>query len=67
MRAAGRDRIGVTIGSLDRPAAVAPVVQYAPESRLAWLDDVAGLPFGAFSHPVDAAHLGNRQHPDHDT
>jgi hypothetical protein len=66
-RGAGRDRIGVTIGSLDRPAAVAPVVQYAPESRLAWLDDVAGLPFGAFSHPVDAAHLGNRQHPDHDT
>ena len=54
------------IGKIPR-AAIAPVVQYAADARLAWLDDVAALPFGDFSNPGDPAHLGNRQHPDHDT
>ena len=66
-RGYGRDRVSVTIGSLDAPAAVAPVVQFSAETRIPWLDDVANLPFRDFSISADPIHLGNRQHPDHDT
>ena len=62
----GRDRVGVTIGSLDRPAAVAPVMRLSVETRVPWLDAVDGLPIRKFT-PSDPANLGNRQHPDHDT
>jgi hypothetical protein len=66
-RGHGRDRISVTIGSLDASAAIAPVVQFSAETRIPWLDDVVDLPSGEFSISVDPIHLGNRQHPDHDT
>jgi hypothetical protein len=66
-RAFGRDRIGVTIGSLDDPAAVAPVVQFSVETKLAWLDGVPDLPSRPFGAWNDPAKLGIRQHPDHDT
>ena len=65
-RAFGRDRISVTIGSLDEPDAVAPEVQLDVESKLAWLDGVRDLPIRNLSWS-DPATLGNRQHPDHDT
>src|SRR5579864_8732918 len=39
------ETISVTLGSLDRPAQVPPVRQYGIESRLAWLDHIARLPF----------------------
>ena len=62
-----RDRISVTIGSLDAPSDVAPKIQYGVESKLAWLDSISTLPprdlktlFGT------AADIGSRQHPDHD-
>lgn len=40
----GRDRISVTIGSLDDPDAVLPIAQNGIESKLAWADGVPGLP-----------------------
>ena len=59
----------MTIGSLDDPAAVAPAIQYGVESRLPWLDGLFALPAQETSEwlNVDAAALGNRQHPDFDT
>jgi hypothetical protein len=65
-RGHGRDRIGVTIGSLDEPAAVAPVTQFSVETRIPWLDDVDESPVLNFTRS-DSSDLGNRQHPDHDT
>jgi len=65
-RILGRDRISVSLGSLDEPAAVAPAMQYGVESKLRWFDSISGLP------PRDiktffGADVGSRQHPDHDT
>jgi hypothetical protein len=65
-RGYGRDRVSVTIGSLDAPATIAPVMQFSPETRIPWLDDIAALPFRDFSVSADPIQLGNRQHPDHD-
>ena len=52
-RLLGRDRISVTLGSLDRPSAVTPEMQYGVESKLSWLDSVPSLP----QHDI-AAFLG---------
>jgi len=60
------DRISVTIGSLDAPAAVAPKVQWGAESKLSWLDSISGLPprdIKAFFEPD----VGSHQHTDHET
>lgn len=63
-----RNRVSVTIGSLDRPSDVAPLMQYGAGSKVAWLDSIASLSgrdiaslFGPTT-PVES-----RQHPDHDT
>ncbi len=68
-RLIGRDRISVTIGSLDEPAAVAPTIQYGIESKLPWLDGALALPAQETSDwlKLDAAALGSRQYPDHET
>lgn len=64
-----RDRISVSIGSLDEPHRVHPEMQYGIEARL---DDFAKLP-ALPGEPTDAwagarlAKLATRQHPDHDT
>ena len=39
-----RDKISVTIGSLDQPARVRPTEQVGIESRVPWLQDALGLP-----------------------
>ena len=65
-RAIGHDRISVTSGSLDEPAAAPPIVQFGVVTKAAWLDNVADLPVGEFTWG-DAGQSGNRQHPDHDT
>lgn len=65
-RALGHDRVSVTLGSLDEPASVAPVVQFGVETRLPWLDDIDDLPVRDFTWG-DAAASGVRQHPDPDT
>jgi hypothetical protein len=62
-----RDRISVTIGSLDRPSDVDPLMQYDVGSKVAWLDSIASLPerdIATFFGP--AVRIGSRQHPDHD-
>lgn len=62
--------IDVTLGSLDRPAAVAPGQHFGVESRLAWLDALGALPSETTElnmPPARAARLKSRQHPDHDT
>ncbi|RBP15805.1 hypothetical protein DFR50_10775 [Roseiarcus fermentans] len=67
-RVVGRDRISITLGSLDQPSDVPPRMQYGVESKLAWVDAVAALPArdiaGLFG--PDAC-VGSRQHPDHET
>jgi hypothetical protein len=64
-----RSRIAVTIGSLDEPARLPPKIQYGVESRLAWCDGLFALPEQRTEDwlKVDAAALGNRQHPDRET
>ena len=67
-RILGRDRISVTIGSLDHPAAVAPAMQYGVESRLPWLDSISSLPAARHrSLSRSRRNVGSRQHPDRDT
>jgi hypothetical protein len=39
-----KPRIGVSIGSLDDPAAIKPTAQCSIESRVPWFDELAGLP-----------------------
>ncbi len=61
-----RDRISVTLGSLDQPAAVAPTIQFGVESKLAWLEGALALPEQKTGDwlKLDDAAVGNRQHPD---
>jgi len=67
-RVLDRDRIAVTIGSLDAPSTVAPGIQYGVESKLAWLDSISALPLRDIkAFVVPDADVGSRQHPDHDT
>ncbi len=62
-----RDRISVTLCSLDRSSAVAPEMQYAVESKLPWLDAIQSLPRRDIAAFLGAAAVGSRQHPDRDT
>ena len=61
--------IDLTIGSFDRPAEVAPEQHVGVQSRLAWLDDLDGLPRRVTGEgaPEKLAGLVDHQHPDHDT
>jgi hypothetical protein len=66
------DWIEVSIGSLDDPAAIPPVVQVGVESRLPWFSDLARLPSEETGANEDAKryeHIAktSHQHPDHDT
>ena len=64
-----RDRLSVSIGSLDEPHRVHPAMQYGIEGRLLDFGRLASLP----GEITDAwagerlAKLATRQHPDHDT
>jgi len=64
-----KDRISVSIGSLDEPARVKPVNQHGIESRLPAFFDLAGLP-GEMTEAGTPAEwlprLASRQHPDRD-
>lgn len=65
-----RDRISVSLGSLDDPARVEPTHQYGIESRVPWLGelfDLPGVATGDAVPPERLARLASRQHPDHDT
>jgi len=68
-RVIGRDRISVTIGSLDNPAEVAPTQQIGVESALPWFAGIAALPASPTENwlkTINVAEAGSRQHPDHD-
>ena len=65
-RLLGRDRISVTLGSLDQPTAVVPEMPYGIESRLPWLDLIPSLPQGDVATFLGGA-AASRQSPDHDT
>jgi hypothetical protein len=43
-RVFGKDRISVSLGSLDEPGRVRPTIQYGVESRVVRLQDLAALP-----------------------
>jgi hypothetical protein len=62
-----RDRISVTIGSFDDPAAVAPAMSYGVETKLPWADSIPSLPPRDIATLfVSGVRVGSRQHPDHD-
>ncbi len=67
-RIVGRDRVSVTIGSLDRPSDVPPRMQYGADAKVVWLDSIAALPQRDIAGLLGpGACVESRQHPDHDT
>ena len=67
-RIINRDRISVSIGSLDNPSAVAPTMQYGGESKLPWLHAIGALPQREIAALFGSGEaVGSHQHPDHDT
>jgi hypothetical protein len=62
--------IGVTLGSLDDPNAVAPNEQFGAESRLSWIGASLAAPEASLSDWLKRkriASVGSRQHPDCET
>jgi hypothetical protein len=64
-----RNRIAVTLGSLDQPDAVAPTIQLGAESKVQWLDKALASPVESINDwlALDESAIGSRQHPDHET
>jgi len=63
-----KDRICVSLGSLDEPARVMPDKQYGLEARLPFLEAILQAPGSRTEDdvsPQDRARLRSRQHPDH--
>ena len=66
----GRNRISVTIGSLDDPALFAPTDQLGIEALLPWISALSILPGQRTDDWLAAAKIddvGNHQHPDRET
>jgi hypothetical protein len=62
--------VDLSMVAFDNPQAVAPTVQLATESRIAWGDHLAALPLRPDTDGSMAARMASvasRQHPDHDT
>jgi hypothetical protein len=69
-RGIGKDRISVTLGSLDDPDAVEPETQLGVESRLRWLTPALSAPeiqTEQWLARAKIAEVRNRQHPDRET
>jgi hypothetical protein len=65
-----RDRISVSLGSLDDPSRVKPAEQFGIERRIPWVNEILDLPGVRSDDDVPAerlSRLASRQHPDHDT
>jgi len=68
-----RERINLTIGSLDHPERVKPKGHDGIEARMPWFSDLTGLIDYGETEAGDAAEWAaairrtSRQHPDHDT
>lgn len=64
------DFINITLGSLDEPESVRPVMQSNIGRKMAWFHALDGLPVEPEPETSDRADriaASNRQHPDHDT
>ena len=64
------DKIDISIGSLDDPAAVQPRTQVGVEARLGWFAELHALPESETEANMPAellARIVSHQHPDHDT
>jgi hypothetical protein len=62
-----RDRIAISLGSLDDPSRVVPAKQFGIESRLAFVSTITTLPGTRTEGDVPAAEMArfkSRQHPD---
>jgi hypothetical protein len=62
-----KDRISISLGSLDEPARVAPARQYGVESRLPYVATLTQLPGSRTEDevpPSELVRLASRQHPD---
>jgi hypothetical protein len=62
-----RDRISISLGSLDHPLRVAPARQFGIESRVPFLATLTGLPGTRTEDdipPGEMARFKSRQHPD---
>jgi hypothetical protein len=62
-----RDRISLSLGSLDDPTRVVPAKQFGIESRVTFLATLTGLPGTRTEDdvpPADMVRLMSRQHPD---
>ncbi len=71
-RYTGGRTIDVSLGSLDDPAAVPPILQYGIEGRMPWFAGIVDLPGRVTEDdgPVEmyeTIRVTNHQHPDHDT
>ena len=69
----GDDYVSVTIGSLDEPERVKPIIAYDAEAKVSWTDEavhIQALKLGegrTADWPFVKVRTTNRQHPDHDT
>ena len=62
-----RDRISLSLGSLDEPSRVEPAVQFGIESRLPFVATLTSLPGTRTEDDIpaqDLPQLKSRQHPD---
>jgi hypothetical protein len=66
----GKDRISVSLGSLDDPGRVRPIIQYGVESRVMRLEELASLPEETTEQGTApellARMAASHQHPDRD-
>ncbi|MDR9783956.1 GFA family protein [Rhizobium redzepovicii] len=66
----GTDFINITLGSLDDPDVVKPVMQSNTGRKMSWFHALDGLPLEPEPETPDredAIAASNHQHPDHDT
>ena len=64
-----RDRITVSIGSLDEPGRITPEIQYGIESKIPVFEMLHTLPGERTedgASPDEMKRMTSRQHPDHD-
>jgi len=63
--------VDLAIAAFDQPDLLPPVVQMSVETRLSWVDDIAGLPTRTAEEAASVAPhyagIVSYQHPDHDT
>ena len=67
---AAHDEVAFSLGSLDDPALVPPVIQYGIEARMPWLASLDRLPGSVTEDDMPEGAMDalvSYQHPDHDT